>query len=60
MCSSMVLAELRLDETPGCDLEDDCKMNTLPSAVMYVRELRCDGVDAGWSDAWERKVRDGP
>ena len=52
----MVLAELRLDETPGCDLEDDCKMNTLPSAVMYVS----DGLDAGWLDAWERKVRDGP
>jgi len=28
----------------------------LPSAVMYVS----DGVDAGWLDAWERKVRDGP
>jgi len=28
MCSSMVLAELRRDETPGCDLEDDCNLNT--------------------------------
>jgi hypothetical protein len=24
----MVLAELRRDETPGCDLEDDCNLNT--------------------------------
>jgi hypothetical protein len=24
----MVLAELRRDETPGCNLEDDCNLNT--------------------------------
>jgi len=24
----MVLAELRRDKTPGCDLEDDCNLNT--------------------------------
>ena len=29
MCSSTVLAELRRDETPGCDLEDDRNLNTL-------------------------------
>jgi len=27
MCSSKVLAELRQDETPGCDLEDNCNLN---------------------------------
>jgi len=29
MCSSTELAELRRDETPGCNLEDDHNLNTL-------------------------------
>jgi len=29
MCSSTVLTELRRDETPDCDLEDDRNLNTL-------------------------------
>jgi len=29
MCSSTVLTELRRDETPDCDLENDRNLNTL-------------------------------
>jgi len=60
MCSSKVLAELRRDELPGCYLENDRDLNTLPSAVMYVSVLRCDGIDAEWLNTEERKVRDAP
>jgi len=40
MCSSMVLAELRRDETLGCDLEDDRNLNTF-AVGCDVRQRRC-------------------
>jgi len=40
MCSSKVLAELRRDETLGCDLEDDRNLNTF-AVGCDVRQRRC-------------------
>ena len=41
MCSSTVLAELRRAEIPGCDLEDDCNLNTL-AVSCDVRQQRAN------------------
>jgi len=53
MCSSTVIAELRRDETPDCDLEDDRNLNTL-TVDCDVRQRRAKmppgqrAVDSRW------------
>ena len=62
MCSSKVLAELRRDETPGCDLEDDPNLNTF-AVVCNVRQQRAKmplgqrAVDSRWLRAEDVLVK---
>jgi len=58
----MVLAELRWDETPGCDLEDDCNLNTF-AVGCDVRQRRAKmlpgqrAVDSRWLRAEDVLVK---